>query len=225
MKELIASLIEESGSLSTEAIILRIVAAAVISMAIYVSYWYTHAGTAYSKKFNVSLVTLTILTATVMTVIGNNIALSLGMVGALSIVRFRTAIKDSRDTTYIFWTIVVGICCGVGDFLVACVGSCVVFVVLLLLGRVRNENRILLIVRGARSKESAIEGVVFEYFNRKALLRVKNTTDDAVEIIFEMSRKVYNLSYKQDKGIIEKLYDLNNIEYVNIVVQSDEVSS
>ena len=66
-----------------------------------------------------------------MTVIGNNIALSLGMVGALSIVRFRTAIKDSRDTTYIFWTIIVGICCGVGDYVVACVGSGVVFLVLL----------------------------------------------------------------------------------------------
>ena len=73
----------------------------------------SHRGTIYSKKFNVSLVVLTVLTSMVMTVIGNNVALSLGMVGALSIVRFRTAIKDSRDTVYIFWTIIVGICCGV----------------------------------------------------------------------------------------------------------------
>ncbi|MFR6099324.1 MAG: DUF4956 domain-containing protein [Longibaculum sp.] len=59
--------------------------------------------------------------------------MSLGMVGALSIVRFRTAIKDSRDTTYIFWAIIVGICCGVGDYLVASVGTAVVFIVLLIL--------------------------------------------------------------------------------------------
>ena len=77
-------------------------------------YYVAHAGTVYSRKFNVSLVVLTVLTSTVMTVIGNNIALSLGMVGALSIVRFRTAIKDSRDTVYIFWCIVAGIACGVG---------------------------------------------------------------------------------------------------------------
>ena len=64
---------------------------------------------------------LTVITTTVMIVIGNNIALSLGMVGALSIVRFRTAIKDSRDTVYIFWAIVVGICCGAGDYVVAAV--------------------------------------------------------------------------------------------------------
>ncbi len=62
---------------------------------------------------------LAVLTGTVMIVIGNNIALSLGMVGALSIVRFRTAIKDSRDTMYLFWAIIVGICCGVGSFFVA----------------------------------------------------------------------------------------------------------
>ncbi|MCR1839176.1 DUF4956 domain-containing protein [Murimonas intestini] len=224
MRELIASMLEGSGSLSTEAIILHIVSSAIISMAIYISYWYTHTGTAYSRKFNVSLVTLTILTGTVMTVIGNNIALSLGMVGALSIVRFRTAIKDSRDTTYIFWAIIVGICCGVGDYLVASVGSCAVFVVLLFLGRVRNENRILLIIRSQREKEMDIEGVVFSYFNKKALLKVKNTTENIVEFIYEMPRSTYNLTYKQDQGITQKLYSLGGIEYVNIVTQSDEIS-
>lgn len=224
MKEFLAGIIEESGTLSTEAIVLHIVVSAFLSISIYISYWYTHTGTAYSKKFNVSLVTLTILTGTVMTVIGNNIALSLGMVGALSIVRFRTAIKDSRDTTYIFWAIIVGICCGVGDYLVAGVGSAVVFVVLLFLGRVRNENRILLIIRAGRSKEIDIESVIFNYFNKKALLKVKNTTEDAVEFIYEMPRSAYNLSYKKEQGITQMLYTLGSVEYVNIVTQSDEIS-
>lgn len=224
MKDIILDVLEQSGTLSMQAIALHIIVAACLGVVIYVSYWYTHAGTAYSKKFNVSLITLTILTATVMTVIGNNIALSLGMVGALSIVRFRTAIKDSRDTTYIFWTIIVGICCGVGDYVVASIGSCVVFIVLLLFGRVRNENRILLIVRGALHHEREIEGIVFDYFDRKALLRVKNTTPESIEMIFEMDRKAYQSSYKQELGIIEKLYTLQHIEYVNIVTQSDEIS-
>lgn len=110
MKDLLRNSLEQSGNLSFQDMILHILVAALLSVVIYVSYAYTHSGTAYSKKFNVSLMTLTVLTATVMTVIGNNVALSLGMVGALSVVRFRTAIKDSRDTVYIFWTIVVGIC-------------------------------------------------------------------------------------------------------------------
>lgn len=224
MKDLILDVLEQSGTLSIQAITLHILVAACLGCMIYVSYWYTHTGTAYSKKFNVSLITLTILTATVMTVIGNNIALSLGMVGALSIVRFRTAIKDSRDTTYIFWTIIVGICCGVGDYVVAAIGSCVVFVVLLLFGRIRNDNRILLIIRGALHHEREIEGIVFTYFDRKALLRVKNTTSESIEMIFEMDRKAYQSSYKQELSIIEKLYSLQHIDYVNIVTQSDEIS-
>ena len=224
MRDLLESLLNQGTTLSPESLIMHIVVSAIIAIAIYVSYWYTHVSTTYSKKFNVSLMTLTILTATVMTVIGNNIALSLGMVGALSIVRFRTAIKDSRDTTYIFWAIIVGICCGVGDYFVACVGSTCVFVVLLILGRVQNDNRILLIIRGNRRLENYIEGIVFDYFQKKALLRVKNTTETTMELIYELSRRAYQLSYRKEKSITTKIYELGQIDYVNIVTQNDEIS-
>lgn len=224
MKDYIYTMFEESGSLSTEEIIMHILAAALIGIVIYLSYYISHVGGVYSKKFNISLLTLTVLTATVMTVIGNNIALSLGMVGALSIVRFRTAIKDSRDTTYIFWTIITGICCGVGDYLVACAGSAVVFLILLIFGRVKNDNRMLLIIRGPRNMERRIEAVVFDYFRAKAMMRVKNTGKDSIELIFEMTRKVYLSSNKQEKSIVEKIYELDSIEYVNIVTQNDEIS-
>lgn len=224
MNDILASILERGSTLTVQDIFMQIIFSAIIGVVIYISYRYTHTGTSYSKKFNISLVTLTILTTTVMTVIGNNVALSLGMVGALSIVRFRTAIKDSRDTTYIFWTIIVGICCGVGDYVVASVGSLIVFVVLLLFGRVRNDNRILFIIRGSLDNERAIEGIVFEYFNGRALLRVKNTTPESIEMIFELSKRAYDLSYKKDIGITDAIYKLGNIEYVNIVTQSDEIS-
>lgn len=216
---------QETGSLSVEEILLHILIACLLGVVIYTSYYFTHAGGVYSKKFNVSLVMLTVLTATVMTVIGNNIALSLGMVGALSIVRFRTAIKDSRDTAYIFWTIIVGICCGVGDYIVAVAGSFTVFLLMLALGRVRNDNRILLIVRGARNMERRMEAIIFDYFHAGAMLRVKNTTRDSIELIYEMPRKTYMISNnKKEKSISELLYELETIEYVNIVSQNDEIS-
>ena len=167
MKKYILELFDKTSDLAPRDIVLHLVVAAIIGMFIFLSYRLSHNGSLYSKKFNVSLIMLTVLTATVMTVIGNNIALSLGMVGALSIVRFRTAIKDSRDTVYIFWTIIVGICCGVGDYLVASLGSAIVFVLLLLLGRIKNDNRMLLIIRSARLNESKIEALIFQYFNRK----------------------------------------------------------
>lgn len=224
MREYLYKILEDSGTLTTEDIVIRILASAVLGAVVYISYCYTHAGTTYSKKFNVSLLTLTILTGAVMTVIGNNVALSLGMVGALSIVRFRTAIKDTRDTTYIFWAIIIGICCGVGDYKVAGVGSAVVFLVLLFLGRVRNENRMLLIIRATNAKELDLEGVISRYYNNKALLKVKNTTPETVELIYELTRKVYMESYKNESDITEHLYALGNVDYVNIVTQSDEIS-
>ena len=224
MRNILAHIAEHSGNLTVRDIIIRIAVASLLSAVIYVSYWYTHAGSSYSRKFNVSLVTLTILTCTVMTVIGNNIALSLGMAGALSIVRFRTAVKDSRDTTYIFWAVIVGLCSGVADFWTAIIGSGAVTIVLLLMGRVRNENRILLIIRAIRSLEGDIEGIVFRHFKMKPMLRVKNTTTGSVEFIFEMDRNTYNLTYKGEKNITQLLYEKDGMEYVNIVTQNDEIS-
>ena len=99
-----------------------------------------------------------------------------------------------------------------------------VFVVLLALGRVRNENRILLIIRGAKDRGSDMERIVFSYFNQRALLRVRNTTPDHVELIYEMPRKVWQMNYQKDVDISDALYALGGTEYVNTVTQSDEIS-
>lgn len=224
MREYLAKVLEGGNNLTTEDMVLHVIVSCIIGFVIFLSYKLSHTGTIYSKKFNVSLVLLATLTGMVMTVIGNNVALSLGMVGALSIVRFRTPIKDSRDTVYIFWAIIVGICCGVGDYTVAVIGSAVVFLITLILGRVKNDDRILLIVKGSMSVERNIEAVVFKYFSRKATLRVKNTDAENVEFIYEISRRTYETSSKKNKSIVETLYDLGMIEYVNIVRQNDEIS-
>lgn len=225
MKQTLINLIDTTGDLAIEAVVTRLLAAAVIGFFIFLSYRISHNGSIYSSKFNVSLVTLTLITTTVMIVIGNNIALSLGMVGALSIVRFRTAIKDSRDTVYIFWTIVVGICCGAGDYLVAALGSGLIFLVLLLFGRIRNDNRMLLIIRTVRANEQKVEALIFQYYSKRANLRVKNTTEDSVEFIYEINKKWMDKKGHQEKTIVDAVYGIGNIEYFNIVAQNDEISS
>ena len=228
MRENLFHLLESSGGeLSTETILLRLVMSAVIAAFLFLSYRLSHSGSIYSAKFNVSLMALTVITTTVMIVIGNNIALSLGMVGALSIVRFRTAIKDSRDTVYIFWAIVVGICCGSGDYLVAAAGSAVVFLLLLVFGRLRTDNRTLLILRTARVNESKVESLIFQYYNRKAILRAKNTTDESVEYIYELNGKYLRKLSREKaagKSITDAVYEIGGIEYFNIVMQNDEIS-
>ena len=162
MKQQRYQLFSQTAELSLQDITINIIMAAVMGFVIFLSYALSHRGTIYSRKFNASLVMLTVLTGTVMTVIGNNIALSLGMVGALSIVRFRTAVKDSRDTVYIFWTVIAGICCGVGDYMVAAIGSAVTFLVILVLGCIKSDNRMLLIIRAARNRQSVIQAHIFK---------------------------------------------------------------
>lgn len=226
MREYLYELLESGGDLSAETVIIRLLVATVIAAFIFLSYRLSHSGSIYSSKFNISLMVLTVVTTTVMIVIGNNIALSLGMVGALSIVRFRTAIKDSRDTIYIFWAIVVGICCGAGDYLVAAAGSVFVFLVLLIFGRIRNDNRVLLILRTARNNETKVEALIFQYYNRKAILRSKNTTESSVEFIYELNGKYLNRDGRTGapaRSITDSVYEIGDIEYFNIVVQNDEI--
>ncbi len=225
MKRQIYELLYKEEGLMPQEVAAHILMAAVIGIVIYLSYAISHKGTIYSKKFNVSLLVLTTLTGTVMTVIGNNVALSLGMVGALSIVRFRTALKDSRDTVYVFWTIIAGICCGVGDYLVAAIGSGVTFLLLLLFGAVKNDNRMLLIIRARRNTGSSIKALVFKMFDGNALLRVENTTADTVELIYEFSNKTLAKAQKKNGDICDAIYNVGQVEYANLVLQNDEVSS
>lgn len=225
MKDQLFNLFGNMKELSLEAIALNIGMSAVIGFFIFVSYYLTHKGTIYSKKFNASLVAMTVLTGTVMTVIGNNIALSLGMVGALSIVRFRTAIKDSRDTIYLFWSVIVGICCGVGDFQVAGIGSAITFIVFLILGFIRNDNRMLIVIRASRSKQQDIQSLIYKTFERKAVLRVRNTSEDNVEFIYEITAKALAKVEKNNVDVIDSIYKIGSVEYVNIVMQNDEISN
>ena len=223
MKETLNNLLSQQGDMTWQQITMHILVSAALGGLIFLSYVLSHKGTIYSRKFGVTLVVLTVMTGTVMTVIGNNIALSLGMVGALSIVRFRTALKDSRDTAYVFWTIIVGICCGVGDYVVAAAGSTAIFLVFLLFGAVRSDTRMLLVVRADRNLEEKIEAMVFQYFERQAVLRVKNTNTGNVEFIYEMSRKTLERAQRQHPALTGDFYKLGAVECVNIVAQSDEI--
>lgn len=224
MKQSIIDLLGKQNDLTWQQILINIAFSALLGVLIYLSYYLSHRGTIYSKKFNLSLVVLTVLTGTVMTVIGNNLALSLGMVGALSIVRFRTAIKDARDTMYIFWAIIVGICCGVSDFLVAGIGSGIVFALLLIFGSIKNDKRMLLIIRADRALQESIQATVFNIFERRAVMRVRNTTKDKVEMIYEISSEILRRAEVGKYSVCDKIYELGNVEYVNVVMQNDEIS-
>ena len=218
-KELLYYLTNDAGSLTLQEILLSFACAVILGAVIFVSYRFCHTGAVYSGKFNVSLWMMTLVTTLIMCVIGNNIALSLGMVGALSIVRFRTAIKDPRDTTYIFWAIAVGVCCGICDYLIAGIGSAVIFCMMVLLGNARY----LLIVRIDGRPDTRVEELMQCFYRNKARLRVKNTAQAQSEYIYELSASL--LRKRGGIGdISNELYALEGVQNVNLVCQNDEIT-
>ena len=222
-KELLYYLTNDAGSLTLQEILLSFACAVILGAVIFVSYRFCHTGAVYSGKFNVSLWMMTLVTTLIMCVIGNNIALSLGMVGALSIVRFRTAIKDPRDTTYIFWAIAVGVCCGICDYLIAGIGSAVIFCMMVLMGNARGNDRYLLIVRIDGSPDTRVEELMQCFYRNKARLRVKNTAQAQSEYIYELSASL--LRKRGGIGdISNELYALEGVQNVNLVCQNDEIT-
>lgn len=211
--------------LTVEQIVLNMAVALVLGLVIFVSYRFSHSGAVYSAKFNVSLLMMTLVTTMIMNVIGNNIALSLGMVGALSIVRFRTAIKDSRDTAYIFWCIAVGICCGVSYYVLGAIGTGMIFLVMLLMGSVKSNDRYLLIIHANNAAAvKAIEETVLVQYRGKATLRVANRTEDQLEYIYELSSRLIQQSEKSGKDPVDLLMDIEGVYRVNMVCQNEEMS-
>ena len=220
-----SSFLENIASISILDMVIALVLAFLLGLFIFFIYKKSYSGVMYSASFGVTLVALSLITTLLIMTVVSNIVLSLGMVGALSIVRFRTAIKDSRDTVYIFWSIIVGICCGVGDYAVACIGSAVTFAVILLLGCIKSDNRMLLIIRAHRSKQEPIKAQVYKLFRAKATLRVENTTEDTVELIYEITQKLLRRAEQTTPDIPGSIYSLGSIDYVNLVMQNDEVSN
>lgn len=205
----------EIGAFKTFEILL---VALVISLVIFTTYKLTYSGVMYNRKFNLSLVMMVLITSMVMIVIGSNIALSLGMVGALSIVRFRTAIKDPRDTMYIFWAISSGICVGTQSYSIVIVGTIFLSIIIFLLslGGLGKEDRYILIIRGLREKEEEIVSCVFKNFN-SAQLRAKNSSENNLELVYQIKIKK-----NEDKIISKNLYEIEGVSVVNIVSQNGE---
>lgn len=224
MKELLYQALAEQGALSIPQMLLNFSAACVLCLVLFISYGLSHSTVVYSRRFAVSLAQMTLVTTMVMCVIGNNIALSLGMVGALSIIRFRTAIKDSRDATYIFWAIGIGICCGVSDYITATIGSAFIFVVLLLFGSVRDNERILIILHTDGRNQEQLNGLMNSLFAGKAKLRVYQSGDGGAEAIFEISDRMLKQSEQKNGALAPQLERLDGVRSISIMRQEDEIN-
>lgn len=186
-----SSFIEKTTSFSLTDSIIGLVVAFLTGLFIYVVYKKTFNGVIYSHSFNISLLIMTMATALVIMGISNNVLLSLGMVGALSIVRFRTPIKDPMDLVYIFWSIVSGILCGAGFIPLVVIGSVLIGIVLLVfVNKMTVENPFLLIVKaGGGSSSEAIEAELKKLTSRYQLKSQSFMGSDEMETTYEVRMK------------------------------------
>ena len=225
MKDLLLESFTGLGALDLGTIILNNCVTVIIALFIMFTYRITYSGVAYSRKYNISLGMITIITTLIMSVISNNVALSLGMVGALSIIRFRTAVKDVRDAAYIFWSIAVGICCGVSQYILAAISSVIILLFLVLFRQIGPDNRMLLIVRGELSVQNKAEAAVMQHFGKAVRRRMKNATPDHCELVYEVGQNAIKKSDERAKiAIVQKLMKIEGIQNVNLVEQADDIS-
>ena len=207
-----------SSTLNPLQVILTLVIALVIGGFLYFIYKKTFAGVVYSRSFNLSLILLTMVSALVIMLISSNLTLSLGMVGALSIVRFRTAIKEPMDTIFMFWALAAGILAGAGFFLIAILATLIVGVLFILLkacGRFfRPSDSYLLIVRYGLEAEKPLKAALRKLSAPK--VKSKRSTADGQELVLEV-----RLSGEQMKAL-DAVRALPGVQELNLVANCQD---
>ncbi len=220
--QLTSYLLSRNVSITPLEAMICLLAAVVLALFMYFVYRKTYTGVVYSRNFNVSLVLLAIITTIAMLAIGNNLTLSLGMVGSLSIIRFRTAIKEPKDIAFVFWAISIGLCCGASMYIIAVLGSLVLAVILAIFARNPYDSAAyLVVVRGAAGALSAEEiRKALDSCSSRIRLRMSNSTAQEDEITWELY-----LTGKGDstvESLRAKLAGISGLDSVNIVSYAGE---
>lgn len=225
MRAYILENLTNTQSLDLAVILLNNTVSFVMAFFIMFTYKLSYTGTAYSRRFNVAIGSITIITTMIMSIISNNVALSLGMVGALSIIRFRTAVKDVRDATYIFWAIAAGIGCGVSQYALIAIGSVFLLVFLQLTGKGFSSYRQMLVIQGESKALSRIEAAVSDFFDGKVKASMRNMTEESCELVYSIPEGLLDRAAKKNQmDITEALMRISGVKRVNLVEQKDELS-
>ncbi|HEX5350861.1 MULTISPECIES: DUF4956 domain-containing protein [Trichococcus] len=208
------SFLEETADFSIAAASVSLLSALFIGLFIFFIYKKTYAGVMYSKPFNTSLVLLSVLTTFVILAVTSNVVLSLGMVGALSIVRFRTAIKEPLDLVFLFWSISVGIILGAGLYSLAFLGSAFITVILLVLtGKVDSSAPYILMLQLENENAELQATEIIKNRFGKIIVKSKSITDGQPELIYEVKVKNNETSFMNELSAIEGVQNATLVSY------------
>ena len=213
-----------TGSVSSVDMLISLVVSFLIGLFIVYVYRKTYTGVVYSKAFSLCIIMLAMVTAMIIRTINSNISLSLGMVGALSIVRFRTAVKEPVDTGFMFWGISAGIMAGAGLYIpaiVATLGIGVLYFASYLMG-FKTSNRYLLVIK---YKANAHENVLKKLKNiKKFKIRSKSIFGNEVELSLEVDVKE-NSKNGIDTNLVDQFNGIDGVINASLIAYQNDFGS
>lgn len=207
-----SSFLENVTSVSILDMVIALVLAFGLGMFIFIVYKKTYSGVMYSASFGTTLVALTMITTVVILAVTSNVVLSLGMVGALSIVRFRTAIKEPLDIAFLFWSIAVGIVLAAGMIPLAIIGSVIIGIILLVFVNRKSHKNPYIVVLRCNGHDSETKAKSFlDSKTERSVVKSKTAQKGYVELNMEIRLKDDNTDF------VNKLADMDGVQSAVLV--------
>jgi len=206
------------AEITTTTIVVALAIASALALYIFLVYRVMTRKTFYSKNFNISLAGITVITAAIILTMQSSVVLSLGMVGALSIIRFRTAVKEPMDLMFLFWAISVGIICGAGLAQVAIVLSIVLTLGVMILNQlpVAKAPMILVVNTNSLDAEDAVAQVVRKYA-KHFTVKSRNMSGETLDMVIE-------LRTAQGGELVRETMELENVTSASLLSHDGEVT-
>ncbi len=206
------------GDITTARILVTLALTTLIAAYIFVVYYVAAKKTYYSKTFNISLALIAVITSSIILAMQSNLVISLGMVGALSIVRFRTAIKDPMDLMFLFWSIGAGIICGAQMYKIAVMTSLIITIGLFVLEMTpAGKASVLLIVNAEGIKaEPQIQQIVAKYA-KKNKVKSRNVSKESLDLIMDIKTS-------KEQELLQDLMELESVFGASIMAHDGEVT-
>ena len=208
----------QNTNLSIRDVAVIMAAASVLGIYLFFIYRIMTLNTFYSKSFNVSLILMCVITAAIIVAIQSNVIFSLGMVGALSIVRFRTAVKEPLDLIFLFWSISIGIICGAGMLGLALILSVAATVLVLVFYRLPDVRRSMILVINAENNSCAEE--VFRTvakYDKSSNVKSRNLTRESTDFLIEVR-------VKDREGLLNDLNQIKGVLSVSLVAHKGDTA-
>ncbi len=212
-----SSFLENISSVSILDMALALILAFGLGIFIFLIYKKTYNGVMYSSSFGVTLIALTMITTVVILAVTSNVVLSLGMVGALSIVRFRTAIKEPLDIAFLFWSIAVGIVLAAGMIPLAVIGSVIIGLILLVfVNRKSHSNPYIVVLQCANHESEQAAKAYLEKRTNRCVVKSKTAQKGSIELNLEIRLKDDNTDF------INELSEMNGVSSAVLVSYNGE---